>query len=223
MQFIIHKDAGNESLILEGEAYHHLFHSRRTKKTESLQLRNLRDYYCYTYSIADLSKKYATLKLEFKLETPPQNLPKGHLIWAMIDPKIIEKTLPFLNELNISKISFFYAQYSQKNFKLNLERIQKILENSCMQCGRITLLEIEMLENLQEVLGKYPNTGVLDFGGKALESSLEIPILVGAEGGFSPQERELLKSNPKYTAIHSNILRSETATIYAMSKILWYY
>lgn len=32
MQFIIHKDAGNESLILDGEAYHHLFHSRRTKK-----------------------------------------------------------------------------------------------------------------------------------------------------------------------------------------------
>ena len=220
MQFIIHKDAGNESLILEGEAYHHLFHSRRAKKTESLKQRNLRDYYCYTYSIAELRKKYPTLNLKSKIEPPPQNPPKGHLIWAMIDPKIIEKTLPFLNELNISKITFFYAEYSQKNFKLNLERIQRILENSCEQCGRITLLEIEVLENLQEVLGKYPNAGVLDFGGEELKCSLEIPILIGAEGGFSPQERELLKSNPKYTAIPSNILRSETATIYAISKIL---
>ncbi|WP_279144080.1 16S rRNA (uracil(1498)-N(3))-methyltransferase [Helicobacter pullorum] len=220
MQFIIHKDAGNESLILEGEAYHHLFHSRRTKKTESLQLRNLRDYYCYTYSIADLSKKYATLKLESKLETPPQNPPKGHLIWAMIDPKIIEKTLPFLNELNLQKITFFYAEYSQKNFKLNLERIQRILENSCEQCGRITLLEIEVLENLQEVLEKYPNAGVLDFGGEELKCSLEIPILVGTEGGFSKKEREALKNNPKYTATSCNILRSETAAIYAIARVL---
>ena len=138
----------------------------------------------------------------------------------MINPKNIEKTLPFLNELNLQKITFFYAESSQKNFKLNLERIQRILENSCEQCGRITLLEIEVLEKLQEVLEKYPNAGVLDFGGEELKCSLEIPILVGTEGGFSQKEKKALKNNPKYTATSCNILRSETAAIYAIARIL---
>ncbi len=220
MQFIIHKDAGKEVLKLEGETYHHLFHSRRTHKAQSLQLRNLRDFNCYTYTIANLSKKDATLKLESTIQTPLQTPSKGHLIWAMMEPKKIEKTLPFLNELNLQKITFFYAEYSQKNFKLNLERIQRILENSCEQCGRITLLEIEVLENLQSILEKYPNMAVLDFGGEPLNSDLKIPILVGAEGGFSPKEREILKGKPTYSAINSNILRSESAAMYAMSKIL---
>lgn len=220
MQFIIHKNAGEATLKLEGETYHHIFQSRRTKKSESLHLRNLKDSNLYTYNITNLSKKDATLTLQSSQNTPLKNPPKGRLIWAMIDPKNIEKTLPFLNELNLQKITFFYAEYSQKNFKLNLERIQRILENSCEQCGRITLLEIEILENLQEVLEKYPNAGVLDFGGEELKCSLEIPILVGTEGGFSPKEREALKNNPKYTATSCNILRSETAAIYAIARIL---
>lgn len=220
MQFIIHKNAGEATLKLEGETYHHIFQSRRTKKSESLHLRNLKDSNLYTYNITNLSKKDATLTLQSSQNTPLKNPPKGHLIWAMIDPKNIEKTLPFLNELNLQKITFFYAEYSQKNFKLNLERIQRILENSCEQCGRITLLEIEILENLQEVLEKYPNAGVLDFGGEKLKCSPEIPILVGTEGGFSPKERETLKNNPKYTATSYNILRSETAAIYAIARVL---
>ena len=220
MQFIIHKNAGEATLKLEGETYHHIFQSRRTKKSESLHLRNLKDSNLYTYNITNLSKKDATLALQSSQNTPLKNPPKGHLIWAMIDPKNIEKTLPFLNELNLQKISFFYAEYSQKNFKLNLERIQRILENSCEQCGRITLLEIEVLENLQEVLEKYPNAGVLDFGGEELKCSLEIPILVGTEGGLSKKERGPLKNNPKYPATSCNILRSETAAIYAIARVL---
>ena len=120
MQFIIHKNAGEATLKLEGETYHHIFQSRRTKKSESLHLRNLKDSNLYTYNITNLSKKDATLALQSSQNTPLKNPPKGHLIWAMIDPKNIEKTLPLLNELNLQKISFFYAEYSQKNFKLNL-------------------------------------------------------------------------------------------------------
>ena len=196
MQFIIHKNAGEATLKLEGETYHHIFQSRRTKKSESLHLRNLKDSNLYTYNITNLSKKDATLALQSSQNTPLKNPPKGHLIWAMIDPKNIEKTLPFLNELNLQKITFFYAEYSQKNFKLNLERIQRILENSCEQCGRITLLEIEVWGNLQEVLEKYPNAGVLDFGGEELNWSLEIHSLVGTEGGFSTKEKEASKNKP---------------------------
>ncbi|MDE5603355.1 MAG: RsmE family RNA methyltransferase, partial [Helicobacter sp.] len=95
-----------------------------------------------------------------------------------------------------------------------------ILENSCEQCGRITILEIEFLNNLQEVLAKYHNLAILDFKGKTLKSDQEESILVGPEGGFSANERSLFKDKPLYSALNCNILRSENAAIYAASKII---
>lgn len=220
MQFLIHKDAGEQCLKLQGDSYHHLFRTRRTKKTQFLYLRNLRDLNCYTYSIASLDKKEALLHLVSSKKTELINPPKGHLILSIIEPKNIEKTLPILNELNLRKITFFYAEYSQKNFKLSKDRLRKILENSCEQCGRITALEMEFLNNLKEVLATYPNLAILDFKGESLKKLKEESILIGPEGGFSPNERSLFKDKPSYSALNCNILRSENAAIYAVSKMI---
>ncbi|PZT48788.1 16S rRNA (uracil(1498)-N(3))-methyltransferase [Helicobacter valdiviensis] len=217
MQFVIHKNAGVSTLNIEGELYTHLFKSRRTRQSTTLLVRNLEDFNLYTYEILEIHKKYATLNLVSSTLTPPSNLPKTHLIWAMIEPKNIEKALPTLNELNVKKISFFYAEYSQKNFKLDFERIYRILESSCMQCGRFIKLEIEILKDLQEMCEKYQDFGVLDFGGEALRQGISLPILIGSEGGFSQKEREILKTRQTFSAKNCNILRSESAVIYTAS------
>lgn len=220
MQFIFHKDAKNPTLTISGELYTHIFRARRTKRQESLILRNLCDLNAYTYKISNLSKKEATLTLQSTEFTPLKNPPTAHIIWALIEPKVIEKTLPFLNELNAKKLTFFYASFSQKNFKLDFERLARILENSCMQCGRITKMELEILPNLESVLQNYPKLAVMDFGAESLKESLEIPLLIGTEGGFSEKEREILKNQVKFSAPNCNILRSESAVIYALSKIV---
>ncbi|MCI5969155.1 16S rRNA (uracil(1498)-N(3))-methyltransferase [Helicobacter sp.] len=218
MQFTYHKSAGESVIKLEGEIYNHLFHARRIRKLDSLTLCNLKDLNAYIYAIVTLDKKSATLQLK-TIQNMESKTPKGHLIWAMVDPKSIEKTLPFLNELNLAHITFFYADFSQKHFKLDNARLNRILENSCGQCGRLTRLKMESLSNLEEVLQKYPKIAVMDFGAKPLESHLEIPFLIGAEGGFSKQERKLLSTQATFSAPNSNILRSETAALYATSKI----
>lgn len=219
MQFTYHKYAGNITITLEGEIYTHLFRSRRTRKLDSLTLCNLSDTNAYIYTITEIGKKSATLQLK-TTQNMESKMPKGHLIWAMIDPKNIEKTLPFLNELNLARITFFYADFSQKHFKLDNLRLDRILENSCEQCGRLTRLRLELLNNLTEVLQKYPKIAVMDFNAKPLESSLEIPFLIGTEGGFSPNERKLLSTQTTFSAPNCNILRSETAAVYVTSKIL---
>lgn len=219
MQFIYHKNAGEAQLKLSGDIYHHLFRTRRMRKSESLTLRNLRDCNAYFYAITNLDKKEAILTLD-STQITPQLSPKGHLIWAMIDPKSIEKTLPYLNELNLACITFFYADFSQKQFKLDIARIERILENSCEQCGRTTRLKIEILPNLEAVLQKYPKFAVMDFGAEPLESHNALPIMLGAEGGFSQKERTLLKTQIIFSAPNCNILRSETAAIYITSKLL---
>ncbi|MDE5591511.1 MAG: RsmE family RNA methyltransferase, partial [Helicobacter sp.] len=183
-------------------------------------LRNLKDHNAYLYGIESLGKREALLKLLSFEITNLINTPKGHLIWAIIEPKNIEKTLPILNEINIAKITFFYAHYSQKNFKLSEQRLQRIIQKSSEQCGRTTFLEIEFLKDLQEALIKYPDSVVLDFGGKPILDKEYHSILVGPEGGFSQQEKHLLKNKFIYSPSHCNILRSENAAIYALCKII---
>jgi len=217
MQFLYHPNPLTQ-LILNGEEHKYLFKVRRIKKDELVKVRNLKDDYLYIYTIQDINKKEAVLTLKEKILKP--NTPKKffHLAWCMIDPKNIEKTLPALNEIGISKISFIYCDFSQQNFKLKLQRIEKILINSCQQCGRSDLMKIEILNSSKEFFTKYPNFYALDFNGETLNTTeCKYPFLIGPEGGFSEEERKNFK---KIYKLESFILRSETAAIATSSKIL---
>ena len=123
-----------------------------------------------------------------------------------------------LNEMGVGKISFIYCDFSQKNFKLRLDRIKTILINSCQQCGRSDLMDIEILSSSQKFFEKYPEFIALDFNGENIEcKNYNKPFLIGPEGGFSENEREYFKEIVK---LKSFILRSESAVSSVAAKIL---
>lgn len=219
VQFSFHPMAGDPTLLIDGELYIHLYKSRRTKNTQTLAFRNLRDEYLYLYAQESIGRKEATLKLQETLHKPILSQNQTHLLLAIIDNKSLQKLLPFLNELGVQKLTLFYAEYSQRNEKIDLEKFKKILINSSQQCGRSNIMEIEVLLSLKDVLHAYPNIGVFDFGGEKLEN-FSLPIMIGAEGGFSPKEKEMLRSFKKFSTQENLILRSESACIYVASKLL---
>lgn len=220
MQFIFHQKAGDLVIKLEGEQYNHLYKSRRTKQAQILKLRNLLDDYLYYYQQTLITRSNATLHLQEKIFSPNKPMQKTHIILAIIDSRSIQKILPFLNELGIKKLTLFYADFSQRNEKIDHQKLKNILINSSQQCGRSDFLEIDYLKTLKEVLNLYPEINVFDFGGKALHSPIDpYPILIGPEGGFSPKEKEILKSFPTYSTQENIILRSESACIFVASKL----
>ncbi len=222
MQFVYSCDASNETLKVDGDIYKYLFKARREKLGSTIFFRNLIDNYLYEYEIFDITKKDATLRLLQKQEKVIEAKKKFHLIWAVVDPKTIEKQLPYLNEIGVDKITFFYADYSQKNFKLNLEKFEKILINSSQQCGRSSIIRLEVLNSLLEVLKNYDNCFVFNFSNNYIDNNKEINrVVVGCEGGFSPKELENF-SDEKIVGIDSNlILRSETAVTVLASKLIF--
>lgn len=220
MQFVFHPKAGDSIIKLEGEQYTHLYKSRRTKQMQILKFRNLLDEYLYLYHQALITRSSATLHLQEAIYSPNKPTQKTHIILAMIHFKSIQKMLPFLNELGVEKLSFFYGDFSQRDEKIDPNKIQNILINSSQQCGRSNLLKIDYLKNLKEVIELYPRINVFDFGGEALHSSIAPhPILIGPEGGFSPEEKEILKDFPTYSTQENLILRSESACVFVASKL----
>ncbi len=218
MQFIYFPEPSTQ-ITLRGEEHKYLFKVRRLKKSDPVKIRTLKDDFLYIYRIDEINKKEAVLSLCEKIISPNRPHTFVHLAWCVIDPKNIEKALPFLNETGVGKITFVYCDYSQKNFKLKPERIEKILINSCQQCGRSSLMEIETLNSSKEFFNKYNMFYALDFDGKEIECNFcsDKPFLIGPEGGFSEEERKYFKEKLKFNGF---ILRSETAAVGISAKIL---
>ncbi len=219
MQFLYNQKAGAQEILVCGDDYKYLFKVRRFKVGENLNVQNLKDRYLYRYKIIDIKKKEAFLKLEEKSEVKCKIVKELHLIWCVIDNKIIEKTLPMLNQLGVKMITFVYCDRSQKNFKIDINRIEKILINSSQQCGRNEIMKIEVMKSLDEVFIKYKNISILDFNA-AKEWSDITRVLIGCEGGFSEQERDSFEKYRKISLKTELILKSETAAVAICSKLL---
>jgi len=214
MQFLYHIDSGLPKIEIEGEPYRYIFKVRRHKEGERIALRNLQDEFLYFYKIEKVARRTAELlflEKEEKVVMPKNSI---HIGWCIIEPKLIEKTLPMLNELGVKKLSFIYCERSQKNFKLDFDRLNRILINSSQQCGRSKMMELELIPTLREYLKSYSRSAILDFGGRTIkrEEKLE-SILVGCEGGFSNEERVLFKDRTIFTLKTPLILRSESAVV----------
>lgn len=221
MQFVYHEKVGEEKFVIDLNEYAHLFKVRRVGLGDVLEWRNLRDAYMYTYKIANIGKKEAILERVSQKEQSVKSPKSLHVGWCIIDPKIIEKTLPMLNELGVEKISLVYADFSQKQYKMDEERMHRILINSSQQCGRSHLMEIEIINSVKTYCEMYPKSSILDFCDTPIDDKSVISsILIGPEGGFSEKERILLAQRAIFGLSCPSILRSETAVIAVASKIL---
>jgi len=221
VQFLYHPDAGLPSITVEGEAYRYLFKVRRFKMGDRVALRNFLNDYINHYRIERIDKKEATLLFLEKEELRVMPKKLLHIGWCVIDPKSVEKSIPMLNELGVAQISFIYCDRSQKNFRIDFKRLERILINSSQQCGRSELMKLELFDSLKEFLKAYPKSAFLDFGGTGLMCDTEVDtIIVGCEGGFSDEERKLFADLPIYGLDIPTVLRSETAVVAVASRLI---
>lgn len=216
MQFLYHKQAGEEILKLKGEEFAHL-KARRIKENEILSLRNLEDDFIYEYKISNLDRNSCLLYFLHKhFKSHPQS--ELDLALAVIDTKILKKTLPFLNELGVKKLHLVFTEFSQRNFKLDFERLEKIIISSCEQCGRSHKMQIQSYKNIQEFSKVFSDAVLVDFEGEVKEFDKTRLYFIGPEGGFSPKEKQMFKE--KICLKVPNILRSQSAAIAVAAKIL---
>lgn len=133
----------------------------------------------------------------------------------MIDPKNIADTLVQLNELNIYKLTFIYCRYSQKNFSINLPKLNKILINSSCQCGRIDILQLYVCESLQIFHEIYQDSFLVNFSDNHISNHTKDikDIIVGCEGGFSNDELANFHKDKIVGLGQTNILKSTTAVV----------
>ncbi|MCT7445718.1 16S rRNA (uracil(1498)-N(3))-methyltransferase [Aliarcobacter skirrowii] len=222
MQFVYNKSSKNEILELVDENYNYIIKARRHKIDDEIYFRNLEDDFIYLYKIVEINKKSATLTLINSEKKVIENSRKLHLVWCVVDPKTVEKSISSLNEMGVYKITFVYSDFSQKNFKINIEKLNKILINSSSQCGRSSIIKLEISKSLDGFLAQNPKSYILDFSNSFIDDKKDDidTLVIGCEGGFSKREKSNFNKD-FVVGFNSNlILRSETAIVSATSKIL---
>ncbi len=222
MQFLFSDEAGKSSLKLKGEEYKYLFKVRRHGVGDILYFRSReKSADLHSYKVISLDGRSANLEYMSSERKEVKSDKELHIAWCVIDPKSVEKVLPSLNEIGVRKISFIYCARSQKNFKPDIQRYERILETSSQQCGRSKSIEFETFKSLDTFLDKNPKTVVLDFCDEVLGCDDEVrTVLIGCEGGFSEDERQKLEKLKRFRLDTPMILRSESAAMAIASKVL---
>jgi 16S rRNA (uracil1498-N3)-methyltransferase len=222
MLYLYHTEAGKPSLSLTGDEHRYIFKVRRHQTNEILYLRNLKDDCIYRYVISSIDKRSVELSLQESQILQIHGRFPLHIGWCVIDPKNIEKVLPSLNEMGVEKITFIYCKRSQKSFKLDLKRWEKILLNSSQQSGRSHMMEFETAENLKHFLIQYPEAKMVHFSDHKLndgDTKIET-VVVGCEGGFSEEEVTLFSPENIIGFDTPLVLKSESAVCAVAAKIL---
>lgn len=218
MRFIFDDNTSKKQIIAKGELFKYIIKARRHKIDDVLHFRNrLSSSMLYSYKIVNISSKEATLELLDAKEQAIKAKKYLHIGWCIIDSSSIEKALPSLCEMGVSKITFISCDRSQRNFKLDFKRFERLLEASMQQSGRSDMLELVESKSVLEFLKEYPNALVFDFGGEVFSSEAR-DVLIGCEGGFSKDERELFKNICSFDT--NMVLKSESAVLVVASKVL---
>lgn len=222
MIYILLEDFPKKILFLKGDLFKYLVKVRRHIEGDKIYFRakgNMETLYLYRVNmIENRTIELEQVSYENKIIASKRPL---HIAWCTIDSKSIEKVLPSLSEIGVTRISFIHCDRSQKSFKLDFKRFERILEASMQQCGRSTYIEFDIYKNIADFIREFPETKVFDFTDKTLCDYIDFnTVLVGCEGGFSAVEKEFLKSQNIFRLNTPMILRSESAVMAVASKIL---
>jgi 16S rRNA (uracil1498-N3)-methyltransferase len=221
MLYLYNKEAGKPQLTLNGDDHRYIFKVRRHKAEDILHLRNLEDGLLYTYLVTHIDKRSVTLDLKESQTLEVKARRSLHIGWCVIDPKNIEKVLPSLNEMGVEKITFIYCKRSQKSFKPDFKRLEKILLNSSQQSGRSEMMQLEMADDLQTFLLQNPQSKMLNFSKSRFVSNTAFKtIVVGCEGGFTQEEETLFSSEDVIGFDTPLVLKSESAVCAVCSQKL---
>lgn len=215
MKFILNADAGKPQLCLSGDDYKYVIKVRRHVVGDSIVFRSRTNLNVeYHYVLETIDSGDATFVLESQSDLPYESVKKLHIGWCIIDPKTVEKVLPMLTELGVAKITFIGCHRSQRNFRFDFERFDRIMESSIMQCGRTSFIEFGESASLSDFLSVHPESVILDFGGEALSrDEVFETVVIGCEGGFHESERKLFANHRVRHFNSPMILRSESAAV----------
>lgn len=217
-------------VTIKDQEFQHLTRVRRAKVGDEIVGFN-GDGFDYNLNINVINKNNAECKIINKIQNKAVDRPKISVYIASIKSDALNEALDNLTQLNIKDIIVFTSDYTNvkydnsKREKLNSHFIQY-----CKQCERADLPKLkfikfnEMITELKTkdlVLFAYENEHENFLNSNLLNyKNKEIAIVVGGEGGFSPNEVDNISKFATSVSLGKTILRAPVAVTAITSAVL---
>ena len=174
--------------------------------------------------ITKAAKKRMTLEVVSRTREP-ETIPDVWLAFAPVKRSATDWLVEKATELGVARLIPVMTQRTVAE-RVKIERLEAIAIEAAEQCGRTRLPDIEEPMPLKHLLEHGNTARTLYF---ADEAGGEWPpdaftagactILIGPEGGFTDEERAMIRAAPNTVAISlgPRILRAETAALAALA------
>ena len=180
--------------------------------------------------VSEVSKRGCLLRVGGRLR-PQETGPDLDLIIALVKRTRLETIVEKATELGARRIRLAITRFTNADHT-NIARLRAIAIEAAEQTGRLDVPEVLAPEKLERLLAEWSSDRRLMFCDEAGEARPALQaleglggagwaVLIGPEGGFSPEEREHLRGLAFVTPVTlgPRILRADTAAISALT--LW--
>jgi len=216
----------NSTSLLSKQHTHYIVNVMRLKRGSNINFFNKKGE--WSSEIVFLEKDRVEVKFLKRIKGPltTSNI---ELAICLVKKTPMEIILQKATELGVSKITPIISERTEVK-ELNFERANKIIVEATEQSNQLNLPVINQLTKLKDFIKNKNNGTKLFFAdvnsdyklkSRDIEKRQSISVLVGPEGDFSPQERELILAVSNLTSftLSKNILRTDTAVISAISLV----
>ena len=217
----------NKTVLFEGEEFHHLTNVMRTRVGENVCLFNGNGNF-YFAEVKSINKKNAELFVSRKEISTNEPTIKLSVYQALAKGDKLSLIMQKITEIGASELCLFESDFCDvKSNTHKQERMDSISISAAKQCGRATIVQTTGVLKINQIAEKIKDYDAFfvayeNEDGHTLVDSLEknklnlknVAVMIGAEGGFSEKEIQLLKDNgAKIVSLGNRILRTETASI----------
>ena len=216
----------NSTSLVSREHSHYIVNVMRLKKGSNINFFNKEGE--WLSEIISIERDKVEVKFLNKVKEPLK-ISNIELAICLVKKTPMEIILQKATELGVSKITPIISERTEIK-ELNLERANKITIEATEQSNQLNPPVLNQVISLKDFISNINQDTKLFFADVNSNYKIKsgdagkgqsISILVGPEGDFSPQERELILASPNLISftLSRNILRTDTAVISAISLV----
>lgn len=230
-RFRIPEDKINDrSVSISGRDYRHIVRVLRYNEGDRITLfTNSREY---TAEIEKITDKEIIVTIFGSFNINRESKLEINLFQGMLKSGKMDLIVQKCTELGVKSITPVNNHRSQLNYTKKIPRWRRIAEEACKQCGRNVSVKINDIVTPEDIVYSLSGDDMWILFDTESEVSLRsylikktvnpesINLVIGPEGGFSQEEKILMKSrNIPLLKLGPRILRAETAAISAVSVV----
>jgi 16S rRNA (uracil1498-N3)-methyltransferase len=221
--------AAGASVACTAEQANYLRNVLRLKPGDAILAFNGRDGE-WRAEVADASKRTTALHILAQTRTQ-EGGPDIDYLFAPLKRSRLDYMVQKATEMGVARLRPVLTRRTTPE-RVNLERLQANAIEAAEQCGILRVPEVLAPQKLERVVADWEAHRTLIFCDEDSEAAdplgalarLErgaLALLVGPEGGFDTQERDLLTSQPFVVrlSLGPRILRADTAAVAALALI----